>query len=133
MVLGTLLLATISAQYTSLYYSDWWRVQPLVRTITQVIVIALELSWTGSVSKALTSKAFGGESTKMQLTAVSSHTGRMPFLAAGAMAALECSRFNEFGYWRGVKATVATTLAPQAPVSEAPVQLPGEKRVETIG
>jgi len=57
----------------------------------------------------------------------------LPFLAAGAMAALECSRFNEFGYWRGVKATVATTLVPQAPVSEAPVQLPGEKRVETIG
>jgi glucan 1,3-beta-glucosidase len=56
----------------------------------------------------------------------------LPFLAAGAMATLECSRFNEFAYWQGVKATVATTLAPQAPVAEAPVQLPGEKRAETV-
>ena len=41
-----------------------------------------------SVSKALTSKAFGGESKKVQLTAVSSHTGRMPFLAAGAVTGI---------------------------------------------
>ncbi|MEA3107249.1 MAG: hypothetical protein QOI88_1854, partial [Gammaproteobacteria bacterium] len=57
----------------------------------------------------------------------------LPFVAAAALATLEGSRFNEFGYWLGVKTTVATTLAPQAPVREAPVQIPGEKRAETVG
>jgi len=56
----------------------------------------------------------------------------LPFLSATALAALESSRLNEFGYWQGVKATVATTLTQPAPVSEAPVQMPGEKRAETV-
>jgi len=33
-------------------------------------------------------KAFCGESKKVQLTAVSSHTGRMPFVAAGAVTGI---------------------------------------------
>jgi hypothetical protein len=40
------------------------------------------------VSTAWTSMAFGGKSEKVHLTAVSSHTGRTPFLAAGAVTGI---------------------------------------------
>jgi exo-beta-1,3-glucanase (GH17 family)/cellulose synthase/poly-beta-1,6-N-acetylglucosamine synthase-like glycosyltransferase len=38
----------------------------------------------------------------------------LPFLAAVAMAALEGSRFNEFAYWRGIEAKLATELSRPA-------------------
>src|SRR5262247_3027352 len=56
----------------------------------------------------------------------------LPFLAAVLVAMLEGTRFNEFAYWRGVEAKVASTLPqpslPQtAVVAETPAPLPTEK------
>jgi exo-beta-1,3-glucanase (GH17 family)/cellulose synthase/poly-beta-1,6-N-acetylglucosamine synthase-like glycosyltransferase len=45
----------------------------------------------------------------------------LPFLAAVMIAALEGSRFNEFAYWRGIEAKIATELSrPAAATSEQP-------------
>jgi hypothetical protein len=45
----------------------------------------------------------------------------LPFWAAVAMAALEGSRYNEFAYWRGIEAKIATELSrPAASGSEQP-------------
>jgi exo-beta-1,3-glucanase (GH17 family)/cellulose synthase/poly-beta-1,6-N-acetylglucosamine synthase-like glycosyltransferase len=45
----------------------------------------------------------------------------LPFLAAVMIAALEGSRFNEFSYWRGIEAKIATELSrPAAATSEQP-------------
>jgi cellulose synthase/poly-beta-1,6-N-acetylglucosamine synthase-like glycosyltransferase/exo-beta-1,3-glucanase (GH17 family) len=57
----------------------------------------------------------------------------LPFLAAVFVALLESTRFNEFAYWRGVEAKVASTLpqpAAAAAVAERPAPLPTEKHVE---
>ena len=59
----------------------------------------------------------------------------LPFVAAVLVAMLEGTRFNEFAYWRGVEAKVASTLPqptlPQpAVVAETPAPLPTEKRIE---
>src|SRR5206468_10275493 len=54
----------------------------------------------------------------------------LPFLAAVALAALEGSRFNEFAYWKSVEAKVAETLPRPAVASEAPAQVPADKRME---
>src|SRR5215510_5391712 len=55
----------------------------------------------------------------------------LPFLAAVLIALLEGTRFNEFAYWRGVEAKVASTLPqPAAAVAETPAPLPTEKHVE---
>jgi len=56
----------------------------------------------------------------------------LPFLAAVAIAALEGSRFNEFGYWRSIEAKVASALPGATAVAESPVQLPADKQVETV-
>jgi exo-beta-1,3-glucanase (GH17 family)/cellulose synthase/poly-beta-1,6-N-acetylglucosamine synthase-like glycosyltransferase len=42
----------------------------------------------------------------------------LPFFAAVAMAAIEGSRFNEFAYWRGIEAKIATELSRPAAASE---------------
>jgi exo-beta-1,3-glucanase (GH17 family)/cellulose synthase/poly-beta-1,6-N-acetylglucosamine synthase-like glycosyltransferase len=55
----------------------------------------------------------------------------LPFLAAVAIAVIEGSRFNAFGYWRSIEAKVAAALPGSAVVAEAPVQLPADKQVET--
>ena len=45
----------------------------------------------------------------------------LPFLAAVMIAGLEGSRFNEFAYWRGIEAKIATELSrPAAATSEQP-------------
>jgi cellulose synthase/poly-beta-1,6-N-acetylglucosamine synthase-like glycosyltransferase/exo-beta-1,3-glucanase (GH17 family) len=65
----------------------------------------------------------------------------LPFLAAVIVATLEGTRFNEFAYWRGVEAKVASTLPqpalPQAAVAaETPAPLPTvlqtEKHAEPV-
>jgi hypothetical protein len=56
----------------------------------------------------------------------------LPFLAAVAIAALEGSRFNAFGYWRSIEAQVAAALPGSTVVAESPVQLPADKQVETV-
>src|SRR5258705_1184390 len=43
----------------------------------------------------------------------------LPFLAAVAIGALEASRFNSFGYWRGIRARFA--LPGRAVIAKAPV------------
>ena len=53
----------------------------------------------------------------------------LPFLAAVLMAALEGSRFNAFGYWRGIETKIA--LAMPTAAADVPVQLPAEKQIET--
>ncbi len=55
----------------------------------------------------------------------------LPFLAAVGIAALEGSRFNEFGYWRSLEGRLADTLPRPVEVAETPVQLPADKQVET--
>jgi exo-beta-1,3-glucanase (GH17 family)/glycosyltransferase involved in cell wall biosynthesis len=55
----------------------------------------------------------------------------LPFLAAVAIATLEGSRFNAFGYWRSIEAQVAAALPGSTVVAESPVQLPADKQVET--
>jgi exo-beta-1,3-glucanase (GH17 family)/cellulose synthase/poly-beta-1,6-N-acetylglucosamine synthase-like glycosyltransferase len=55
----------------------------------------------------------------------------LPFLAAVAIATLEGSRFNAFGYWRGIEAKVAAALPGSTVAAESPVQLPADKQVET--
>jgi exo-beta-1,3-glucanase (GH17 family)/cellulose synthase/poly-beta-1,6-N-acetylglucosamine synthase-like glycosyltransferase len=52
----------------------------------------------------------------------------LPFIAAGLIAAVEGTRFNEFAYWRRVEAKVAETLP--RPAAEVPTQVPAEDRVE---
>jgi exo-beta-1,3-glucanase (GH17 family)/GT2 family glycosyltransferase len=52
----------------------------------------------------------------------------LPFLAAVAIAALEGSRFNEFGYWRSIEAKVASALPGATAVAESPVQLPADQK-----
>jgi len=52
----------------------------------------------------------------------------LPFLAAVAIAALEGSRFNEFGYWRTIEAKVASALPGATAVTESPVQLPADQK-----
>jgi hypothetical protein len=48
----------------------------------------------------------------------------LPFLAAVGMAGLEGSRFDEFAYWRGIEAKIATELArPAAGTSEQPSKM----------
>jgi len=54
----------------------------------------------------------------------------LPFLAAVLVAMLEGTRFNEFAYWRGVEAKVASTLPQPAVVAETPAPLPTEKHAE---
>jgi cellulose synthase/poly-beta-1,6-N-acetylglucosamine synthase-like glycosyltransferase/exo-beta-1,3-glucanase (GH17 family) len=59
----------------------------------------------------------------------------LPFLAAVLVAMLEGTRFNEFAYWRGVEAKVASTLPqPTLPqpsiVAETPAPLSTEKHAE---
>jgi hypothetical protein len=59
----------------------------------------------------------------------------LPFLAAVLVATLEGTRFNEFAYWRGVEAKVASTLPqsalPQtAVIAETPAPLPTEQHAE---
>jgi exo-beta-1,3-glucanase (GH17 family)/cellulose synthase/poly-beta-1,6-N-acetylglucosamine synthase-like glycosyltransferase len=54
----------------------------------------------------------------------------LPFLAAVMLAALEGSRFNEFAYWQSVEAKVAETLPRPPAASEAPAQVPADKRME---
>jgi cellulose synthase/poly-beta-1,6-N-acetylglucosamine synthase-like glycosyltransferase/exo-beta-1,3-glucanase (GH17 family) len=57
----------------------------------------------------------------------------LPFLAAVLVALLEGTRFNEFAYWRGVEAKVASTLpqpAAATAVAETPAPMPTEKHVE---
>ena len=44
----------------------------------------------------------------------------LPFFAAVAIAALEGSHFNEFAYWRGIEAKIATELSRPATASEQP-------------
>jgi exo-beta-1,3-glucanase (GH17 family)/glycosyltransferase involved in cell wall biosynthesis len=56
----------------------------------------------------------------------------LPFLAAVAIATLEGSRFNAFGYWRSIEAQVAAALPGSTVVAESPVQLPADKQVETV-
>jgi hypothetical protein len=52
------------------------------------------------------------------------------FLAAVLVAMLEGTRFNEFAYWRGVEAKVASTLPQPAVVAETPAPLPTAKHAE---
>src|SRR6266481_182027 len=53
----------------------------------------------------------------------------LPFLAAVAIATLEGSRFNAFGYWRSIEAKVAAALPGSSAVAaESPVQLPADKQ-----
>jgi hypothetical protein len=52
----------------------------------------------------------------------------LPFIAAGLIAAVEGTRFNEFAYWRRVEAKVAETLP--RPAADVPAQVPAEDRVE---
>ena len=48
----------------------------------------------------------------------------LPFLAAVAIAALEDSRLNEFAYWRGIEAKLATELTrPGGGTSEQPTKV----------
>jgi hypothetical protein len=54
----------------------------------------------------------------------------LPFLAAVLVATLEGTRFNEFAYWRGVEAKVASSLPQPAVVAETNASLPTEKHVE---
>jgi cellulose synthase/poly-beta-1,6-N-acetylglucosamine synthase-like glycosyltransferase/exo-beta-1,3-glucanase (GH17 family) len=54
----------------------------------------------------------------------------LPFVAAVLVAMLEGTRFNEFAYWRGVEAKVASTLPQPAVVAETTAPLPTEKRIE---
>jgi hypothetical protein len=56
----------------------------------------------------------------------------LPFLAAVAIATLEGSRFNAFGYWRSIEAQVAAALPGSTVVAESPVQIPADKQVETV-
>ena len=57
----------------------------------------------------------------------------LPFLAAVGIAALESSRFNDYGYWRSLEAKLAGALPRSAQVAaERPVQLPADKQVETV-
>ncbi len=54
----------------------------------------------------------------------------LPFIAAVALGLLEGSRFNDFAYWRRVEAKVVETLPRPGTVTEAPVKIPAENRVE---
>jgi cellulose synthase/poly-beta-1,6-N-acetylglucosamine synthase-like glycosyltransferase/exo-beta-1,3-glucanase (GH17 family) len=56
----------------------------------------------------------------------------LPFVAAGFLAAVEGTRFNEFAFWQGIASRFATVVSRPAPAAQAPVQVPGEKRVETV-
>jgi exo-beta-1,3-glucanase (GH17 family)/cellulose synthase/poly-beta-1,6-N-acetylglucosamine synthase-like glycosyltransferase len=53
----------------------------------------------------------------------------LPFLAAVAIAALEGSRFNEFAYWRGIEAKIATALS--RPAAGGRSQEPGVRNILT--
>ena len=44
----------------------------------------------------------------------------LPFLAAVAMASVEGSRFNDFAYWRGLRAKIATALPRGAGTAQKP-------------
>jgi len=54
----------------------------------------------------------------------------LPFLSAVAIALIEGTRFNSFGYWRAIEARVVELL-PQRKVMAEPPKLPAENRVET--
>jgi len=53
----------------------------------------------------------------------------LPFLSAVALALIEGTRFNSFGYWRGVEAKV-TELLPQRQVIAEPPKVPADNRIE---
>jgi exo-beta-1,3-glucanase (GH17 family)/cellulose synthase/poly-beta-1,6-N-acetylglucosamine synthase-like glycosyltransferase len=53
----------------------------------------------------------------------------LPFLSAVALALIEGTRFNSFGYWRGVEAKV-TELLPQHQVIAEPPKVPADNRIE---
>jgi exo-beta-1,3-glucanase (GH17 family)/cellulose synthase/poly-beta-1,6-N-acetylglucosamine synthase-like glycosyltransferase len=54
----------------------------------------------------------------------------LPFLSAVALALIEGTRFNSFGYWRAIEAKVVEFL-PQRKIMAEPPKLPAENRVET--
>jgi hypothetical protein len=53
----------------------------------------------------------------------------LPFLAAVILGAIDGTRFNAFGYWRGLT-TRAAELLPQRRVIAEPPKVPAENRVE---
>jgi exo-beta-1,3-glucanase (GH17 family)/cellulose synthase/poly-beta-1,6-N-acetylglucosamine synthase-like glycosyltransferase len=53
----------------------------------------------------------------------------LPFLAAVAMAALEGTRANDFGFWRAIEARLAEALPRRTAIKAA---APAEERIETV-
>ncbi len=54
----------------------------------------------------------------------------LPFLSSVGIAALECSRFNDFAYWQGLEARLTDVVPRRSAARKAAAQVPAKNRYE---